>query len=206
MSSENLSDSEKEFAKFFERDFTQCFEQMRHYDAQIFGICKFALTAYSAVLGASLALYQYGVKKHINYQLASVAIIIAGLLLGVCFIAFVTRNRAYFVVVSRYINEHRAFFLARRPLGFKNETRMYANPRQPPFFNWRSSQTLLLVVMAGLNSFLLATAYFIMTNGDPTWRWLIIASLGFWIVQFVTCSGYLVSRENKGASQAIFGD
>mgnify|MGYP001603832446 CR=1 FL=1 len=38
---QNISDQEKEALKFLERDFNQSFQQMRHYDAQIFDILKF---------------------------------------------------------------------------------------------------------------------------------------------------------------------
>jgi hypothetical protein len=192
----------KEEAKFLDRDFNQCFQQMRYYDTQIFEICKFALTAYTAVIGAALAIYKYGIDKSIDYKAPAVGILSAGLLLGLCMTALLVRNRAYFVFVTRYINEHRGFYLARKPLGFENRTQMYTNPDLPPFFNWRSSQTLLLVVLSGLNSFLVGTIIFLW-SGD--WLWVLGIAAMFWVGQIIFAVSYLKSRENKSASRAIFG-
>ena len=50
-----------EAAKFLERDFNQCFAQMRHYDSQIWNVCRFAFTAYIAILGTAISMYQYSV-------------------------------------------------------------------------------------------------------------------------------------------------
>ena len=44
MDNQTISDIEKESLKFLERDFNQCFMQMRHYDSQIFDILKFMFT------------------------------------------------------------------------------------------------------------------------------------------------------------------
>ena len=195
---------ETEAAKFLERDFEQCFQQMRHYDAQIFDICKFAFTAYTAVIGAALAIYKYGIDRSIDYNAPAIGILAAGLLLGVCMTALVVRNRVYFVFVTRYINEHRHFYLSIKPLGFENRTRMYTNSNLPPFFNWRSSQTLLLVVLSGLNSFLLGTIIFLY-RGDQNWFWVLATGGLFWLGQTISAVAYLKSREKKSASRAIFG-
>src|SRR5438874_219365 len=106
-----LSDEQKEFAKFLDRDFNQCFQQMRHYDGQILDICKFAFTGYIAVAGVALALYKYGDDKGIDYSGPAVAILSLAVLFGLLFLGLVVRNRVYFVLVTRYINEHRRFFL-----------------------------------------------------------------------------------------------
>jgi len=76
-----------EFAKFLDRDFTQCFIQMRYYDAQIVDICKFAFTAYTAVFGTALALYRYGADHNADYRLPAATILLVGLLLGLCMVA-----------------------------------------------------------------------------------------------------------------------
>ena len=55
----NISDQEREALKFLERDFNQCFQQMRHYDSQIFDILKFMFTAYTVLIGVALGLYQF---------------------------------------------------------------------------------------------------------------------------------------------------
>lgn len=202
--SQETSESTAEAVKFLERDFNQCFQQMRHYDAQILEICKFAVTAYTAVIGASLALYKYGIDKGIEYSVPAIGILSAGLLLGLCMTALVARNRAYFVFVVRYINEQRGFFLAKRPLGFENRTRMYTNPDFPAFFNWRSSQTLLLFVLSGLNSFLAGSIVFLFRNPGK-WFWVLGSAGICWLLQMALSVGYLKSREHKSAERAISG-
>jgi hypothetical protein len=206
MPTEELSDSDKEFAKFLERDFTQCFEQMRHYDGQIIDICKFAFTAYATVFGAALALYRYGLDHNSNFRAPALAILIVGLLLGICLVALTVRSRVYFVVVTRYVNEHRSFFLERKPLGFQNRSHMYTNVNQPPFFNWRSSQELLLYTLIILNSGLMAAAIFMASSAStPHWSCTILLSAIFAFVQLGAAIGYLVSREGKKVSKAVFG-
>ena len=39
-----------EAAKFLERDFNQCFMQLRHYDSQIWNICRLDLTRFGGYL------------------------------------------------------------------------------------------------------------------------------------------------------------
>src|SRR5213593_4354670 len=104
-------DFAKEAARFLERDFNQCFQQMRHYDAQGVDLCKFAFTAYSAVVGLAFGLFQYGLSQRADFALPAGATMCVGFAFGLCFLAIMVRNRVYFVVVTRYINEHRRFFL-----------------------------------------------------------------------------------------------
>lgn len=61
-----LGDLEKESLRFLERDFNQCFQQMRHYDGQIFEITKFVLLSYSGLIGVALGLYQFSLKERVD--------------------------------------------------------------------------------------------------------------------------------------------
>ncbi len=206
MENTDLSDEQKETAKFLDRDFNQCFQQMRHYDGQIVDIVKFALTAYATISGAALAFYKYGLDKATDYRAPALAVLIVGLLLGITLLALVTRNRAYFVLVTRYVNEHREFFLRDKPLGFENLTRMYTNRLQPPYFNWRSSQALLLYSLALLNSGLLGLALYIASGSSTCNPWVPFAGgVGLLLLQLVAAITYLRSREGKTASKAVFG-
>src|SRR5256885_13447222 len=113
-----LTDVEKEALKFLDRDFNQCFQQLRHYDSQILEVCKFAFFGYSTLIGAALGLYQFGLKEHLTLAAPINGILGTGLVLGIFFFALGIRNRVYFVQVARYINEQRQLFLALHPLGF----------------------------------------------------------------------------------------
>ena len=63
-----------EAVRFLERDFNQCFQQMRHYDSQLWDICKFSFTAYTALIGIAIGLYQYSIQKALDLTYAVIAI------------------------------------------------------------------------------------------------------------------------------------
>lgn len=193
----NISEQEKEALEFLERDFNQCFQQMRHYDSQIFDILKFMFTAYTALIGVALGLYQFGLKEKMYLILPAVAALIIGLVLGALMFYLVLINRSYYVRVARYINEQRELFLALKPLGFENVSRMYTNPKQS-YFNLESAQIWLSYIIAALNSTLLGVLLFIIF-ASYCYRWLIVSgsSLAFLSIQLVIAINYLKSQENK---------
>ncbi|HET8922147.1 MAG TPA: hypothetical protein VFN26_04030 [Candidatus Acidoferrum sp.] len=201
-----LTDEQKEGANFLDRDFNQCFQQMQYYDGQIVDICKFAFTGYATIVGAALTLYKYGTDKGSDFRSPAVSLLVIGLLFGLCLLALMVRNRVYFVVVTRYVNEHRQHFLAQKPLGFENKSRMFTNPTQPPYFDWRSSQAILLYALALLNAALLGVGlYLVYINVTRQWTILTVASALFLIAQLAGIIGYLLAREGKSASEAVFG-
>ena len=203
MDKEPLSEIEKEAVKFLELDFNQCFQQMRHYDAQIFDILKFMFTAYSALIAVALGLYQFGLKEGKDLSLPAIAALGVGLILGLFMFALVIRNRVYFVQVTRYVNEHRGFFLKNKPIGFENKSKMYTNHEQPPYFNWRSSQSWLCYIVAVLNSILFGTLVYIAY--PCAWTAVISGSSLLCVIQLFIAVMYLKSREKKSASEAVFG-
>ena len=204
--SNSLSDEQKEFAKFLDRDFNQCFQQMRHYDGQALDIYKFSFTGYIAVVGVALALFKYGHEKGIDYSVPAATILMVAALMGLILFALVVRNRVYFVRVSRYVNEHRRHFLASKPLGFVNETNIYTSPNLPQFFSWRSSQTFVLYLMAILNAFLLGVAVAILCMSTCVeYLWPIVCGISLFGIQIVYVVLYLKSCEKKSSSTAAQG-
>lgn len=203
---QNISEQEKEALKFLERDFNQCFQEMRYNDAQIFDIFKFMFTAYTALIGVALGLYKFGIEKNMDLTLPALTAISADLLLGLFMFALVIRNRVYFVKVTHYINEQRDMFFKFKPLGFGNKSGMYTNHLQPPFFNWCSSQICFAYIIAILNSTLLGVLLFIGFDSN-CYKWLIvvISGLTLFIIQLAIAILYLKSRENKSAAGAVFG-
>ena len=199
MSTGPVSDEAGE--KFLERDFVQCFTQMRHYDQQILDIVKFTFTTYTAILGVAVALYQFSKKEQVNLIPATTAIEFVGFVFGVVMMLFVVRNRVYFVFVARSINEHRRLFLRGKPLGFENTAGLYTSPAHPDFFNWGSSQSVLLYALSLLNSIMLGAICF------PYMRiryslCLGVASLVAHVAPTVV---YLKTRDRKTADKAVFG-
>ncbi len=193
-------------ASFLERDFNQCFAQMRHYDGQIWNICRFTFTAYTAIVGVSIGLYKYSVEKDVELIPAAVAVLGVGLVVGLFMFCLAIRNRVYFVLVTRYINEHRRLFLKDQPYGFENESKMYTNPKQPPYWNWLSSQSWFTYMIAGLNAFLLGVlTYILRVNGKHQFLVATIVALELFLIELILAVRYLKSREGKSASTAVFG-
>lgn len=109
-SDSNISERENQALNFLQRDFDQCFQQLRHYDTQIFNILKFTFTAYTVLIGAALGLYQFGLKEQVDITSPVTAVLIVGTLLGLFMFVLVIRNRVYFVKIARYLNEQRGLY------------------------------------------------------------------------------------------------
>ncbi len=193
-----------EAAKFLERDFNQCFMQLRHYDSQIWNICRFAFTAYIAILGTAIGIYKYSTEKGFDLIPAAIGVLGAGLMLGVLLYSLVICNRAYYVLVCRYINEHRKLFLETKPLGFENVSGMYMNPEMPPYFNWRSWQMWLCYIIALLNALVAALLVFFTLEQNP-WCWTLAVMVGIItaLIQIGFGIKYLKTREKKRDSKGV---
>jgi hypothetical protein len=189
---------------FLERDFTQCFEQMRYYDSQLWDIAKFSFAGYTVVLGAAAGVYQYSRESLVNLVPVAVVAVIVSFVLGLVFLAIAVRNRVYFVVVARYINEHRRFFLHDRPGGFANVTGMYTDPTQPPYFDIMSSQSAMLYAIATLNAALPA-AIPLFTSAEHALTYSMIFFLVLLLGQLWISIRYLLSRGEGSPSENIFG-
>ncbi|WP_418790351.1 hypothetical protein [Phosphitispora sp. TUW77] len=201
-----LNEEEKEALKFLERDFNQSYQQMRHYDQQIFEIFKFLFTAYTALVGVSVGLFQFGLKEGIDLRLAGVSAIAVAIVLGLFLLGVAVRNRIYFVQVTRYINEQRRLFVVYKPLGFQNCSGMYTDPKLPPYFDWRSSQSWITYTVATLNSILFGVFLYLYLPSNPYRKFYIIISGSILLViQLFVCIRYLMTREKKNADGAVFG-
>lgn len=198
MNMQNMSEYEKEALKFLECDFNQSFQQIRHYDSQIFDILKFTFTGYTTLISVALGLYQFGLKEHIYFKMPLIAILSIGFLIGLFMFVLALQNRVYFVRVVRYLNEQRELFLQYKPLGFENKSNMYTDYKQPVYFNWRSSQAWLCYIMTALNSILLGVILFILFNSNY-YKWIIITISGFglFIIQMLIAVLYLKSQDEK---------
>lgn len=202
-----MAEYNEESIKFLERDFNQSFEQMRHYDKQITELYKFIFTIYISFIGASFGLVQFGMKEKIDFTLVITTILGISLITGTLTLSLLIRNRVYFVQVVRYINEHRGFFLKNKPLGFENLSKMYINHMQPPFFNWRSSHSWFIYMSATMNTIILSILIYFNCSIYSCFLYLIIIScVIFLIIQLMVSIVYLKTRENKSASEAVFGN
>lgn len=183
--------------KFLERDFNQCFVQIRHHDSQIWNVCRFAFTAYIAILGTVIAIYQYSTEKDLDLIPAAIAVSATGFVLGLQIYTLAIRNRVYYVIVCRYINEHRQLFLRDNPLGFKNSTRMYTDPRYPQYLDWTSWQCWLSMIVASLNRFTCGlTIFLILHERSHSLLLATIAGAMVLLIQVISGVAYLRSRED----------
>jgi len=186
-------------ADFLARDFEQSFEQSRHYDDQLWSVCQFAFTGYTTVIPIAIGLFEYSAQTLVS---AAVALLAVSFVLGLFLFAVMIRNRVYFVFVTRYLNEHRDFFLKAKPLGFENTTQMFTDRTKPPFFDWRSSEAWLFYIVGLLNSLAAGSAIWMLFSSWP-YLWVVTASI-FVVTQVWVAVSYLGSREGRSASDAVF--
>lgn len=161
MTEKNLKD---EAVGFLERDFIQCFMQLRHYDSQIWQMCRFVYISYVAIFGIMSGLYQYATEEKKDLTIVFTAVLCVSFCFGILFYWLVIQHRAYFVKMCHYVNEHRDFFLGEMPLDFKNRSKMYTNYLSPPYFHWNSSHLILSYVIAFLNSMLIFGGVYYLTS------------------------------------------
>ena len=194
-------------AKFLDSDFTQCFQQLRYYDGQIVDICKFSFTGYLAVIGAVLALYKYGLdsKPPVDFTLPATAVLFLAAVIGFIMLGLIVRNRVYFVLMARYVNEQRGLFLRGEPLGFRNTSRMWTDPKQPPYFSPGSSQSFMIYMVSLLNASMLALAGFLICASGQRW-WCLLAAIAVLVAQVLAVMVYLVTREGRSAGKALWGE
>lgn len=199
-------DDEDKTVDFLQHDFDQCFQQMRHYDSQLFDSVKFLTTAYVGLIGIGIGLYEFGIEECKDFSSAVIAAFLVALLLGLFMFMLIVRNRVYYVHVTRYINEIRNTFLEKKPLDFENKSRMYTNYKQPPFFNWRSSQAYLMYVVALVNAILCGAIIFVWLNEESCCCLYTLCGLvTLLLLQIGIGIFYLKSREGKSASKSVFG-
>ena len=97
-------------------DFQQCMYMLRHYDSVNWDLTKFSFGQILVVIGACWTILNY--EREADKTLLDVYkdgisnYIVGGILaLSTCFVfltlAAIMRNRTYFVLMGRYLNEHR---------------------------------------------------------------------------------------------------
>ena len=203
-SSQRLSEAEKAGVEFLRVDFSECFQQMRHYEVGLINICKFAFFGYSSVSAAALGLYKFGIEKNTDLRIFASIILFVGLPIGLLLFWIAVRNRVYFVRVTRYINEIRGIFLKYKPMGFENKSQNYIDydkPDKPAFFNPYSSQLMLCHIVAFLNSVLLGVFLFIYIGKvDLTLVCICVFVFGIHVIGEII---FLKSHDKKSADRSV---
>lgn len=202
-----MNDSEK-FLPFLIKDFEQCFNQMRHYEILELSLFKFLVGLYSAVAVACFTLLKafFNYNETLHSFIAAFLILIA--VVGIVILTFQVRNRIYYVGVTRYINENRAFFLSSQSLGFKNEVGMITDKTKPKFFNVFSTQSVFMYLTAAFNSIVLMAGFHFAYSGDRIYKihWFeFLCFIILTIIQIVMCIIILKRKESLKIDKAIFG-
>jgi len=195
-------ETQKYIESFLMHDYDQCFQQMRYYDNQIFSITKFMSTIYTSLIALGVGLYKYGISIKSDWSSWVSICLIVAIAFGIFMLMLAVRNRVYFVHVTRYINEIRGGFLNSDKSTFKNICGMYTNPSQPPFFNWLSSQSFFLYLIALINSGLVCAVVYV--NELCLAGSIILGTVGL-VLQLSISIIYLQKREGKSAAKSVFG-
>ncbi len=185
-------------------DFSQCFEQIRHYDESLRKILEFAIAGIVFVLTACAALARNGFTGHTLTNI-SVILLLSSLCSGILSIA-AAQNRVYYSQVCRYVNEIRAAYLKGTSAPIQNRAGMYTDHRIPTIFNPLSSQTMQMYLLAvafatvfALGCCATAAAASASRGHPPEWNWVvaILAFIAFSFVQIGSVVRYWRTREQK---------
>src|SRR2546426_874593 len=140
------------FDNLLATDFGQCFEQMRYYDESFRKTLEFSFGGVASTIAASAAfLGQYGMTSATT-QFVGLLLLVASFA-SLLLVFFMARNRVYFAIVARFVNEIRKLYLDRSPGGFGNKSRIYDSHKLPRIFDPGSTQTFQLLFLSVCNSF-----------------------------------------------------
>ncbi len=199
MNSKNQNDVEKH-SPFLHIDFAQCFEQLRHYDRLQISLLKFAFSGYAAIVTGSYILLKIGAAKQISFTPVVVLLLTVSFLIGLIVAAMFVRNRYYFVIIARYVNELRGKLSGDATVVFKFKAGI--QKVSPLYWNPFSAHALALYLLSVLNSSLLAGAVYInWIDAKRIWLSAIVLVLSVSAGQIVAAVLYLKSQEKQSAGQ-----
>jgi hypothetical protein len=137
-------------------DFEQCFEQMRHYDDSFQNTLQFAYTGTVAVARVSGTLLQSYHYTQLNLTILSV---ILGLswLAGIILVMSLAKNRVYFVMVARRVNELRNVCFDEDSPYRENKAKIYTDPTRPRIADFGSTQFFQVCLTSAFDSFFFAS-------------------------------------------------
>ena len=134
-------------------DFTQCMYMLRHYDSMNWEITKYTITEMLVSIGACWTIYNWskptGSVQEIVNGLPIIAIIcFASFLFGLLSLFLIGKNRSYFALTSRHINEYRKSAIENNLIGFENKAGYWTNYSFPKTFDPTSTQMLCFYLVA----------------------------------------------------------
>lgn len=178
--------------KFMSDDFTQCMYMLRHYDSMNWDITKFVVSEMLLAVGACWSIYTYymgsksadtNIPKE-NMFVVLLAICVASTLFGILSLLLIGKNRKYFALTSRSINEYRNHAIKDKPLGFANIAGYWNKPDYPKTFDVFSTQMMCFYLVAVFTSVMAGASCFMLGNilEYPLMAITIVVSLVFFVV------------------------
>lgn len=160
-----LAKKEKAIIKFLLEEYTQCFNQMRHYDNIRISLMAFAFSFYASVGTAAFAIYQFFSEEKLSdsqrfLSLLSLFVFSIGLII----VFMLAKNRRYFVLVARQINGIRNTFFPKEWSDFKFRNFLPTDPDKPRKFDLKSTHLLSISLLSLLNSFAMFSAIYFLTS------------------------------------------
>ncbi len=148
-----------DLSEFLKQDFSESYNQLRHYDNSIFDSFKFIFTIYVGLIGGAISLLNLNLKYDLLFL--SKTLIVISILFCFFVLFYIIELRIYFVKVARYINEIRHFYLTDNTIKFNNATKFYTDITKPNYFNLKSSHIILAFIVSALNAFSITLLLFV---------------------------------------------
>lgn len=144
-------------------DFEKSYEQMRHYDSSFQNLTTIILGAYLGVIGSIATLF--GLKIEFQQVIIGIGIILIFMASSsTIFILILARNRVYFTIVARYVNEVRDHYVRKQPFGFRNKSKFYTDCHFPKAWNIKSTHFIVLMFLIFINSISIYTGVIFLRN------------------------------------------
>jgi hypothetical protein len=179
---------------FLKQDFSECYNQLRHYDNNITDSFKFIFTVYVALVAGAISLLDIQLKFDLLFL--SKALIITSIIFCLFILFYIIELRVYFVRVARYLNEIRAHYLNNNEEGFENATKFYSDKSKPMYFSLTSSHLILAFIVSALNSFSIGLFFYVYKSEFKFGQVLI--SIIIFALQIFLIYMYLKRKQTKG--------
>jgi hypothetical protein len=195
-----------EVAKFLDTEYSECFDQIRHYESIADSYLKYATAGYPVIVGGISALYTILDVDYRNIVVS--ALLLLTFFAGTAVLALLLTNRSYYVVVARQINAIRHYFLRNtNELDFIKYNRAYLDSDKPCAYNPNSTSTRLFDIVSILNSlagsgciyFLL---YQLKVNNNVIWIVSAIFLVLLFFTQRVWGIRYLKKKDKEHIAQS----
>lgn len=185
---------------FLQKEYEECFKQLRFYDDRHFNLLKYVITLaifYGIIISAIFGLYQQNLELFFQIQgILSFILVISIFLISMAMI----QNRLYFIYPAKQLNEIRRK-LTKGIDDFKNQ--MYTKTNFSSFKIF-SSQTIMIVLIYLINSVYFASIFsYLFYLKSISFGEIILIMITFFILQIIFFVVYISLKEKDTADKTI---